>query len=538
MTWFQALEAAESSALLSAREHLEELRFVLPRSDSENPDRLPIGFVRDVASTTDAFALKEGFLARETAPDEYRTTLRALTRQGQGLESATPTIARTVGAEKRPDRNRFPDQRTWLGLTCAACHTREIHYQGSVIRIDGGPAMADVSTFLQRVVESLHATLADDSKYARFARRVLGPGHQADQATELRRSVTDYAASLASLDLRSRSSVEFGFARLDAFGILTNEIVGTAMGVPENYRPPSAPVSYPFLWDTPEMDWVQWNGSAHNPLARNVGEVLGVFADLRLGQDTRTSANLTNLHRLEESIKMLSPPPWPEQILGKIDRVRATRGQALYHQHKCASCHATSPYPLTRANAHGRELLKTVMVPLREIQTDPAMARNFLERTGRPGIFAAQFNNATDVPVPALLGVAVRRVIQAEFSRLGLPPAEQLAYIDRRGELTPTKEHLAGYKARSLAGIWATAPFLHNGSVPNLMELLRPPAQRAKRFQVGNREFDPTQVGFSTDGGNFQFDATVPGNLNIGHDYGTALTDEERNDLVEYLKTL
>jgi len=100
------------------------------------------------------------------------------------------------------------------------------------------------------------------------------------------------------------------------------------------------------------------------------------------------------------------------------------------------------------------------------------------------------------------------------------------------------------YKARPLNGIWATAPFLHNGSVPNLEELLKPASQRARKFMVGSHEYDPVNLGFRTDVGVMEFDTTASsGNSNAGHDAATgaylrAFTPEERRQLVEYLKTL
>ena len=95
-----------------------------------------------------------------------------------------------------------------------------------------------------------------------------------------------------------------------------------------------------------------------------------------------------------------------------------------------------------------------------------------------------------------------------------------------------------------LSGIWATAPYLHNGSVPNLWELLKPPKQRMSSFMVGSRVFDPKNVGFATDksplkNANFVTDPNnTNGNGNGGHEYGTSLTEDERWAIVEYLKTL
>jgi hypothetical protein len=99
------------------------------------------------------------------------------------------------------------------------------------------------------------------------------------------------------------------------------------------------------------------------------------------------------------------------------------------------------------------------------------------------------------------------------------------------------------YKARPLDGIWATAPYLHNGSVPNLYELLLPPTQRSKTFLMGTREYDPVLVGYSTradaPGNGFTFDTAAIGNSNAGHEYGVgSMTPEQRQALLAYLKTL
>jgi cytochrome c peroxidase len=135
------------------------------------------------------------------------------------------------------------------------------------------------------------------------------------------------------------------------------------------------------------------------------------------------------------------------------------------------------------------------------------------------------------------------------------------------------KETKLAYKARPLNGIWATAPYLHNGSVPTLYDLLLPTnlrntaplnaasampasvsgpiasaatAMRPDIFYVGSREFDEKKVGFvatKTDK-SFQFRVhdengqPIFGNYNSGHEFGTQLNDEDRKALVEYLKTL
>jgi hypothetical protein len=102
----------------------------------------------------------------------------------------------------------------------------------------------------------------------------------------------------------------------------------------------------------------------------------------------------------------------------------------------------------------------------------------------------------------------------------------------------------AAYESRVLHGIWATAPYLHNGSVPNLWELMLPPRRRAMTFKVGSRKFDPKTVGYATDESPYKSSAflvdpqNLNGNGNSGHDYTSDLSDDDRWALVEYLKTL
>ena len=89
----------------------------------------------------------------------------------------------------------------------------------------------------------------------------------------------------------------------------------------------------------------------------------------------------------------------------------------------------------------------------------------------------------------------------------------------------------------TLAGVWARSPYLHNGSVRTMRELLTPPAARAKSFRRGSRTFDTATMGY-TDDGAYLLDAAATGNSNAGHDYGTELSEDQRQDLLEYLKTL
>jgi len=107
---------------------------------------------------------------------------------------------------------------------------------------------------------------------------------------------------------------------------------------------------------------------------------------------------------------------------------------------------------------------------------------------------------------------------------------------------------MLAYKANPAEGMWANAPYLHNGSVPNLYELLSPASERSARFYVG-RDFDPVRVGVDTSGGSGRFllDTTLLGNSNAGHSFqdgggtgviGRRLAEAERWAIVEYMKSL
>jgi hypothetical protein len=95
-----------------------------------------------------------------------------------------------------------------------------------------------------------------------------------------------------------------------------------------------------------------------------------------------------------------------------------------------------------------------------------------------------------------------------------------------------------------MQGIWAAAPYLHNGSVPTLAELLKPASERVKAFKIGSN-YDTVNVGLAVEQTQFNYTLTTTdcsdrnsGNSRCGHEFGTQLTPEEKKALLEYLKTL
>ena len=612
--FFLSLSSAGSSELFRSDDNVSRWRYLPQAASSWNPDALPVGFAKD-------------------------------TYKG----------------------------REYVGLTCAACHTGQVNYRGVAIRIDGGPSLADMQSFINDLGSSLDATATVDAEgkcvgdvCKQFVSRVLALGHYEDELA-ITRDLVASQQRIATDRMANQSDVAYGYGRLDAFGRIFNRVLdgilrkedlddilpdaydaatlpavkqalapvlnGTredsvmeralALLTPQQqqdlvkkvFNSSSAPVSYPFLWDTPEHDFVQWNGIVANaelgPLGRNSGEVIGVFGTLdwsvqpgstfwswisgqRWGHEHvsyESSIYVHNLRRIEARLATLRSPRYDDaaavfaepDLFPPVHDDRALLGKALFAKH-CAGCHAG----ITRDDPNRRVVAN--MTGLDGIGTDRAMADNSVNDAGYSGMLRDQYvgmgvgNILLDrrAPVAALLTTVGRGVVSepypnANVFRRAADWLDDLAISYFSNQIQPSIKNgnydpdttakpfasLGAYKGRSLNGIWATAPYLHNGSVPNLYDILLPKRRdgdpegeeyRPDKFRVGSREFDPVNVGYVSEGyDGFVFDTSQPGNSNAGHEYGTLhettldskdpsrpkpLTKQERLDLLEYLKSL
>ncbi|VEE15883.1 di-heme-cytochrome C peroxidase [Ectopseudomonas mendocina] len=474
----------------------------------------------------------------------------------------------------------------FLDISCAACHTGELRYKGQAVRIDGGAALHSLAStvptlrgggFGQALGMSMAFTYYNPLKFRRFAQQVLGEQYpqRRDQLREEFKQVLDRLLATAFNDWhRGLYPTEEGFGRTDAFGRIANTVFGDDLD-DSNYRIADAPVSYPHLWDIWKFDWVQWNGSAMQPMARNVGEALGVGASLHLLDEHgkgvaeadryASSVRLHDLYTLEETLKRLQPPKWPQAIFGAVDLPLASRGKALYTEN-CAYCHAPDPKPRDERLAPSRDPeWKMRVVPVSIVGTDPTTANNIADHRfdiSRLGWTKAELSkldvrlygaSLDDVDFKSISSAKALAYITAyvenrAYQDAGIGP-RQRQEMDGYGLPIGVQEK-RGYKARPLDGIWATPPFLHNGSVPNLFELLSPVYERQAQFWVGNFEYDPVRVGYRSEEfkGGFLLDTRVTGNGNGGHEFrdgcrqegviGRALSPDERLALIEYLKVL
>ena len=462
-----------------------------------------------------------------------------------------------------------------LGMTCAACHTGQLNIKGVAYRIDGGRAGADFQLFLTDLGAAARATTAEAPRFAAFADAVLGPAASPAARDRLRQDLATWTNRFTQFMDRSLPDPPWGPGRLDAFGMIFNRVIGLDLG--SAYAKADAPVRYPFIWDAPRQDHTQWTGVAPNGtylrgLARNTGEVFGVFGRLQARPAPLhtaiydASVNLRGLQALEERLVALHAPKWPEATY-PLDAGRVAEGATLFKEN-CARCHGLTESPVVR-NAWATTLVDAGTDRRTFDKSRLSAPPGVLGGTRQPPLVGDRLANPSpkaSILANAVVGTlvqaalrqdpAIRRAIDQDFAQDRLPlvgaaaPNSASAGAAAVADVAQATSQLykpaagqpgAAYEARVLTGIWAVGPYLHNGSVPNLWELLKPARERMTQFAVGHRDFDPVNVGLETAPGpgraDFNVDPTV-GNGNGGHEYGTGLPEPQRRAVLEYLKTL
>ncbi|MEL6349797.1 MAG: cytochrome c [Myxococcota bacterium] len=256
--------------------------------------------------------------------------------------------------------------------------------------------------------------------------------------------------------------------------------------------PDTIPASdVPPWWNVGKKNALYYNALGQGDHARLIMQIciVGVWdADHAADIDTNFPDVLAWLEQLE-------PPAYP----GDLDPDLATTGAAIFEQ-TCARCHGTY------SDDPDAETYPNLLVSIDEVGTDPVLAESYIDAPG----FADW--------------------LQSSWFASGASPA---AFVARPGYIAPP-----------LDGIWATAPFLHNGSVPTLDTLLDS-ATRPTYWQrdFGSSSYDLDRIGWphrvvaEADAPDI-YDTTLPGYTNRGHTYGDGLSADERDALIEYLKTL
>ncbi len=607
LDWLEALEAPDSKDLFMAPQHISQLRFIPRRvklPDRDSYAQLAVGFSIDDRS------------------DEHLIRTRIRWKKNQS------------------------NSEHWVGLNCAACHTSKITYKGADIRVDGGQAMIDFQSFVEVLNRSLQQTFDDTDKWKRFEAKVLAAdAADAENKKMLRKVFADLLDWQKQEANANQLHTKDGFGRIDAFGRIFNKVALLVDDKEQKFNPPDAPVSIPFIWSAPQYNKVQYNGIAPKfkfwgidagALARNTGEVIGVFGDVVLKNELGTdgfasSISVENIYVLEEQLRNLRSPKWPTSIFGPFTEEEKTKdaklvgeGRVLYQEY-CLVCHDVVDRQDTERDIHlqdnefigvtpiAKERLAELPASVHEKKitppsTDPWMACNsYLDRS-KTGMWSSekpvivdfesigrkdklQLGRETDsnklltLTVAGVLGAqqnSLATIIGNHFLNLARIPegvsvdiqgttvfdgmkslnvyerpphkTQKLKNCEKVARALATmsdKVNILNYTSRPLNGIWATAPYLHNGSVPTLYDLLLPPNKRPTSFYMGSYEYDPAKVGYVTEkskDNSFLFVSRwqngdrlghVDGNTNAGHNYFNAkLTHDDRMALVAYLKTL
>jgi RoxA-like, cytochrome c-like len=381
-------------------------------------------------------------------------------------------------------RRRVPIDR--VGLNCAVCHTGTVRETPSSPRqiIAGMPAN---NLDLQAYVEFL-AKCAQDS---RFSPRYMMPaiegmgGKLSFVERFIYRNVAIYQTRDALItqgkQLELLTPHRWGIGRVDTF----NPYKALKFYFPMDKLPPDELIGasdLPSIWNQGPREHMQlhWDGNNTSVEERNKSAALGAGV-------TPTTIDLPRLKRVEDWLRKLEAPAYPYLINNQL----AAAGKPLYELH-CAACHAFGG-------------MKTGKVtPISEIATDR------------------------------------HRLDSYTYDFLSNQNTLYAGYPWRFQHFRKTN----GYANQPLDGIWLRAPYLHNGSVPTLRDLLEPVELRPTKFYRGYDVFDQKKVGFVSDlpeengRRNFQLNTSEPGNANTGHLYGIDLSPEQKDAIVEYMKKL
>ena len=419
------------------------------------------------------------------------------------LPEGAPRDLTAFGFIQEPGRDRpigFSERRRFIdlvGFNCAACHVGVVR-ESETAQARIIPGMPANTVNIQALLNFMFACAADN----RFnPDAVIAEIRKDERLNPLdrffyRAAVTQMKAGLlirkAQLDrFLMPSHAEFGPGRVDTFNPykvnqFSEHYVGYKFTDDERY----GTVDFPSIWNQHPREGMNlhWDGDNDSVGERNFSAAFGAGA-------TRENIDIDAMNRVKDWIEYLPPPPYP--FAKTSDTAQLSRGEQIYKQY-CADCHA-----------FGGKWTGQVTT-LSEIGTDEH-----------------RFNSYTPSLVP----------IQRDY---GKNYPWQFTHFHKTD----------GYANAPLDGVWARAPYLHNGSVPTLYDLLTPADRRNganPTFYSGHGVYDTTNVGFRTDVAttnghkSFVYVITEPGNSNKGHTgarYGTELSEDDKRALIEYLKTL
>jgi hypothetical protein len=457
----------------------------------------------DIVAPADAIAQGRGPRNGKKGYDAFGLVTEATMAQPDGFRQGQTVYGRPIGFSKRKVFGI-----DFVGVNCAFCHLTTLRETGDgaqKIVLGGTGNTVDIEQFFLY----MFAALASERFTADAVMDAVAKETR-KQNTELslfERLVYRYVAvPLIPKILAMRESAYFDFIstknpdRLLSFGpgrVDTWAVYKRLYALPPQRTKVEGIVDFPSVWNQKARAGMQmhWDGNTDVLEERNIVSALAIIGS-RIDY-----LDFPRLNRIAGYINGLLPPRYedriPESFRKNNERVRmelAGRGEVLFRQ-RCASCHAPDGVRVGKVE------------PIEDLGTDGERLKDF---------------------PPELV---------AGLNRLGTD-----AWKMRNFKM----QH--GYVNNLLDGVWLRAPYLHNGSVPTLRDLLNDDKQRPKKFCRGNDVYDWNSVGFFSNigpdtgqgicGEFYTYDTSAPGNSNGGHLYGTDLSGADKDALVEFLKTL
>lgn len=380
------------------------------------------------------------------------------------------------------------------GLNCAACHTGAVRpAQNEAETIVLG--MPSNTVDLQSFFDFLFKCAQDE----RFNADVLIPEIKRNvfllpivDDFVYRQAIAEMKAGLLLKKIQLEQVIgaghpRFGPGRVDTFNpYKVDQFWRQYSGsIPENEKFGTA--DFPSIWNQSKKVGLSlhWDGNNSSVKERNISAALGAGA-------TPSHVDIDSLNRIASWLGDLPSPALPDWI--SVDDSKRKRGEIVF-QENCATCHSFSGANVGKVQ------------PIELIRTDPGRLNSYTEKL---------------------------KDLQVKYTS---------SYPWRFTHFAKTN----GYANQPLDGVWARAPYLHNGSVPTVYDLLQSEETRPTKFRTGHGVIDERKLGIKTDVSSgptnlsFEFDTTLPGNSNQGHSgeaYGTSLSDADKEALIEFLKTI
>jgi hypothetical protein len=419
-----------------------------------------------------------------------------------------------------------PSPVKFVGFSCALCHTSQIKTSDAEdgVLVHG---MGNISLNFISWVDAVRTAFLDEKRLtpAAIAQTYEAKYHKPlgimdklmirlwllNTRSTLKAALPKFDAPYSGKELRNPELMPNGPSRTQPFRNLVRSIMNRPAATDKGYS------KFPVLYEQKNHEWGQFDGSVRNRLSRSV---LAAIATGATADNLEISEVSSSVVKAVDYTVNLKGPKYEEVFKDKgvtLDQAKVERGRAVYMQH-CSVCHG---YRSQEDDSWIKGQLQGEVVPVQQIKTD-AERVNFRYYDVLADYLYDSFPN------------------NRPFKKHPLQPKREDL---RPGHLGTTR----GYLNTPLESVFSHAPYLHNGSVPTLAELINLKPRRDV-FYRGDNLYDLVDVGLAVpdepdEKRYFKFDTDAKGNSNKGHDYPWSYQGEgwDKNaleDLLEFLKTL